>query len=932
MVGADTSGLSNEEKVIVLKTDNVDVVAKNLTNESDSQNKYPEFDNSDIDEEELYKKVESAIPNTKEAMLLVEEKDENESDGEPLELSDTKTIDSSYDGLFNRDKLDQTIKNLQRTYDEMLVQIVGSKVEEAESRTDAKKSRGELNEALGSAAQENRRLFENCLNKLSFRFSELELNYTNKLNDFKQLLTISRKEKDNKVIEWKDRYEKLQNRWNDIMNDMENLQREKEDLRIERDSLYMGRPLLPESPKAHVLNAGGVRFEKQSHTSFTGPVDTSFNLNPLSTTVEFPVSTPLLNQGSFNFVDSGLTIKTPNVTVQWQDFKQSKELKDMLQKQRVENLRLFAKQVLLSMSESIDAMMGTVFLINPKSNELQSFCLVCKYDFGNPSLSELIENKSISTSNQYSNTSHLLSEGPKAAPKSISVPISQGIVGEVFTKETALNLFDVATYKKHYKMVDRETGLKTKVALCYPLYSKKTNTCIGVLQMMNKCKSLDFPNDVEPFDIQDEAKMTEFSKIFSDILDSEAENLPFSHYVKPQQKERISVYSTKKNTEILTDISKTINTTNLVRIYGPNTSKVFDDLDETTNQFSKSQVTGRPSNALVPKDVEEYIKNLEACWRRAVSDTAQHKNNVLGLEAALEEKKVKIKVLEDLVAEKQKTIDELNGTLMSEFKDKKQSKQEWNIKENEMRIQLDFIKKTHNTLVQEHMIRLKEDSIKSLLLPVNNPTNDLSLLRTSQEKKVLLPYLDPKLKNKKNGKQKPIPNEISDRTTTVFQPIFSELFTQLPLPAIILTKKFRIWRFNSRFLHLVGCQPENEIFLSQILGMVFSDICVGIEPDNLSKLMQYDILQGLALTKFSPGEDGNTSVASVERSDSRSSSVLSNKKSFVKVTAFVSRIGQPGQKFSGGLGTAKVSVSPSEDSYASNSAITGPLFSIVFTK
>ncbi|KAG2386437.1 hypothetical protein C9374_002181 [Naegleria lovaniensis] len=828
------------------------------TTSSDHEQRYSEFK---LEELAVSPPNENYIQFLEKDVDLDKESDieESEDEEEELDLQNPKSARQEAprheepkegpnalpgDFLFNYTKFNSTVKKLASLFNETMVLKAGSmaddsiihkkiNVEQEEGLT-SKPSSAQLStnsrEVLENASEmffEAKKNFDKHLKHLDFRLKEMEVAFNSRLGELRQELTIARKEKDVRSLEWKERYDKLHKRWNDVMTAMSNLQKEKEELRRERDGLF--------SLKIGVSSAA----TQPSHQIVTTKEQETRVISK-----EYPETSHIVRY------DSPAQKDRP-------------ESKEQALKMRYGVLRSISQSLLNSMVDSLQSQMATLFIYNPKQNELQSFCLVCKYDFSDPALSTLVENKNISNATQYSSNTHTLSGGPKSPPKHIYLPANQGIAGEVFTRSVALNVFDVPTYKKHYRYVDKETGLKTKVAICFPLISKKTNGCIGVLEVMNKTPNPDALEENEPYDIQDEAKMFEFSRIFSELIDNEYECLPFSIFVKPLK----TALAWKESKEKKDDLS--YSNLNVTRVYPQSTMRVFDDLDDLSPQSPTKIGSVRAPSALVPKEVEEYIKKLESCWRKSVNETAQHKNSIVKLEELLNEKQQLLKNLERKNSELEKSLDEVKSKMISEFKEQKQAKQEWKIKENEMRVELEFIKKTHNTLVQEHMFRLKEESIKSLLLPVNtsqisqslggenvNTLNNSSLIgrQSPVERKGELPYLDHKV-NKKLMAKKPskntldqtrVPQDLSERTTAYFPPVFSELFTQLPLPALILNNKFRIWRFNNRFLSFLGCKSEqHEIYLSQLLGISFADICIGIEPENLPKLMQYDILQGL---------------------------------------------------------------------------------------
>eukprot|EP00949_MAST-11_sp_MAST-11-sp1_P003229 g3229.t1 len=87
----------------------------------------------------------------------------------------------------------------------------------------------------------------------------------------------------------------------------------------------------------------------------------------------------------------------------------------------------------------------------------------------------------------------------------IRVPLSAGIVGEVFQKRHALNIPDAYLHPTFNGSIDKKTGFITKAVLCMPVFSlHDAETVVGIVQVMNK--------RIEPFifDADDEKLLSAF--------------------------------------------------------------------------------------------------------------------------------------------------------------------------------------------------------------------------------------------------------------------------------------------------------------------------------------------------------------------------------------------------------------------------------------
>ena len=87
----------------------------------------------------------------------------------------------------------------------------------------------------------------------------------------------------------------------------------------------------------------------------------------------------------------------------------------------------------------------------------------------------------------------------------IRIPMSHGIVGHVYTTKAVLNVANAHEDARFDKSIDMKTGYQTKSVLCMPVMEKKSNKCIGVIEVMNK---LTAPNK---FMESDESLLAAFS-------------------------------------------------------------------------------------------------------------------------------------------------------------------------------------------------------------------------------------------------------------------------------------------------------------------------------------------------------------------------------------------------------------------------------------
>ena len=112
------------------------------------------------------------------------------------------------------------------------------------------------------------------------------------------------------------------------------------------------------------------------------------------------------------------------------------------------DIDVLLKKIMSIATELLEAERSTLFLHDPKTNELWS----------------------------------RVAEG--VAEKEIRFPATAGIAGEVFTSQQAINIPDAYLDSRFNQEVDRMTGFRTKSILCVPVISRQGNT-VGVVQVLN---------------------------------------------------------------------------------------------------------------------------------------------------------------------------------------------------------------------------------------------------------------------------------------------------------------------------------------------------------------------------------------------------------------------------------------------------------------
>jgi PAS domain-containing protein len=719
-----------------------------------------------------------------------------------------------------------------------------------------------------------------------FNLAETQNNHTIEILRAENKLVT--KDRDIKIKEWRERYEKIQYRWNDLTEQLSKLQKDKEEIRIQRDQLLT----------THKQKGRLMRDEK--------------NANSTS--------------------DRRSTFE--------------RTLADLL----------------TGITESLEADRATIFLYSAPSDELRSIAIypVPKDE------SALLEELEIDEEEYHSKI-----------PKEIRIPASKGIAGAVFTSGIPENIENAYSDKRFFQAVDKMTGCRTKLILTYPIYSVRADSIIGVLQLINK------KNGEGSFGLQDEARCTEFASFLSYVFASVHDLYDFL----PSSQTNGS-HPTKK-----------LSDRNLLNGQSPMTTdnSPLTPSSELPPDFGKSSSTDY-SNGIIPKGLDDYIKKLEQCWRRAVGESAQWQNKLSQMENENRKAKSKIYGLERKVAELEEINKEVKEKMLKNHKEYKIAKQDLLLKETEMKNELNACRSANQQLLVEQMKSGNEDTVKNIILPVSSVGSPVNRVRGNTAPSITLPYIDLKSQSKKIvlnlggsdianqlspkvpelvlpsnlqpssprgplGAQPPLiptgsasPLKVftstanvlsmsatgspthavaqveytftqSSQRTPVCKEIFLDVFTRGPAPMILLSKEFRIWRVNNKFCDMLECDEQS------LLGLTLSDISIGVEFDTLPRLLQFDIVQGLAIcrpndkldsgghnrTHSSPNtsEELNTSM---NLSPGSRSAKQKKKKNFTKVNIQISQLGVAGEKYRV-LKSSSVS-----------RLIKAPIFALVFSK
>jgi PAS domain-containing protein len=706
-----------------------------------------------------------------------------------------------------------------------------------------------------------------------FNLSETQANHTTEI--LRAEITILTKDRELKVKEWRDRYEKIQYRWDDLTAQLTQLQKEKEEIRVQRDQL---------------------------------------------------------------------------LTTHKQKVKLSKEEKHA--NAATERRKMFERtlsELLVGITDSIEADRATVFLYSAPTEELKSIALYP------------IPRDETTTVSDYDGEE---TEDSAKIPKEIKIPATKGIAGAVFSSGCPENIENAYTDKRFFPIIDKQTGYRSKVMLTYPIYSVRSDSIIGVLQILNK------KSGEGSFGLADEQRCTEFVSFLSYVFASVHElydflpvaNIP-SHHLTRQ----------KTGLGFPDDIS------------------VNSDLPP---DFGKSATLD--FNGGIPKEMEDYIKKLEQCWRRAVGESANWQNRLSNMENENRKAKTKIFTLERKVTELEDINKEVKEKMLKHHKEYKIAKQEWAAKEADTLNELNACRVANQQLLVEQMKTGNEESVKSIILPVSNSNSPLNRVRASSTPAITLPYIDLKNQSKKivinlsgesNGAvvqdtsqpsspttaasnlltQSALPSpartglkssagnqqqnnnnstQLESSTVNILQidqsnhnspqhvrlntapqckDIYIEVFAKCPAATMLLSRNYRIWRVNNKFCDMLECDEQS------LLGLTLSDISVGVELETLPRLLQFDIVQGLAICKPSekaletgkrsspPTRTGPDDLTASLTLSPNSRGGKKKKKNFTKVNIQIAQIGVSGEKYQVLKST-------------SSRQMKAPIYALVFTK
>lgn len=604
---------------------------------------------------------------------------------------------------------------------------------------------------------------------------------------------------------------------------------------------------------------------------------------------------------------------------------------------KISQLSFFKKMmenVLFGVTEALAADRGSIFIFHSPSKELRSLCLV-------------------STSNE-------------KMVKEIRINSRKGIVGKSFTGGEALNIANAYQDNRFYKSIDMETGYVTNSILCYPLYSLQTDAAIGVIQMINK------RGDAQCFTVEDEARMSEYSYMIGAMLDNTKDLLQFG---SGGSVARNNVHDENRSTsgngysETMDSFGDSQTTYSGFRKTGHMNVKRIGH-SRGSNADNVQNLVGRKPTALIPKDIEEYIRKLEQCWRNAVKDCAFLHNVKVQLELEKNNAQNRVFTLEKTAEELEEKLASFRQMNMRMNKQHKIQQMESIERENQLRLELSKYQQMREEIEAQKQM-YENNNLTQLLMNYtmndgnkNNSSNRTKELRMISEnlKKLSTNNNDshdqkplketglhlPSL-NERNPSQhlridiEKVGHTSSESFVTPREPtsqrrqypqkdIYIEAFNNAPAAMCIVTKSYRIWRVNTRLCELLECEEEN------LLGRHVGDICV-MDQGALPRLFQFDVIQGLGVHaparenvrssmqsngpervipiagETNPGQ-GPTSVSTVRTSPPSDHVVYRTpSKPFVKVNLHISSVGDVRQRL-----TSK------------NSTLPAPVYVLIFNR
>lgn len=598
-------------------------------------------------------------------------------------------------------------------------------------------------------------------------------------------------------------------------------------------------------------------------------------------------------------------------------------------------VKQLAEGLLLAITQTLSADRASVFIYHAPSKELRSLCLVSSSD--------------------------------DKMPKEIRLNCRKGIAGRSFTSGEAVNIANAYQDNRFYKSIDAETGYITNSVLCYPLYSPRTDTTIGVLQLINK------KNDQACFSVEDEARMTEYSFLISALLDQTKELFQFGMGGVPmhgQIDSRMGSPSGEGYSETASAhhaLKRKASHVNVKRI-------------GHTTDTSREGRFAKPAS-LVPKDIEDYINKLEQCWRNAVKDCALLQNTKAQLESEKSNSQTRIFALEKNVQELEDKLKSYKDKSVRVSKEQKQQQVDSVNREQQLRNEIKEYQKLKDELDRQKHENESNNIANTLVPPNAAPTsaiqgrissisnataaagpNSTSHWAAPVDKSLSVPPMAPQVSKSPARAEEPLKlpqidenkhkfslemdsvhgvKHASALEDSFFTPrgmdiltqrnhrqngnhreLYAEVFSCFPAPIIILTNQYRVWRVNSKLCDLLDSDEED------LLGLMFSEICL-LDQDTLPRLLEFDVVQGLGIHPPKKGASANnTSSKSVAGAGNttRPEAISSENghvvykvqtKSFLKVNVQISVIGDAGLKFA---------------SSKNGRVVKAPLYALVFNR
>mmetsp|Transcript_7217 Transcript_7217/g.27020 ORF Transcript_7217/g.27020 Transcript_7217/m.27020 type:complete len:1005 (-) Transcript_7217:2178-5192(-) len=483
------------------------------------------------------------------------------------------------------------------------------------------------------------------------------------------------------------------------------------------------------------------------------------------------------------------------------------------------------QQAVSGIKESLNATFALMWVFNQDTNELQTISVAPQPSDEDPETLQKVQKEA-----------------------NFSIPCTKDLIGECFQTSEPVNLLYAHKEEQHNHLADILLNIHTKTMLCFPLISPRTQTAIGVLQVINKTL-LYTKKSMVRFTVDDEEKMNQYAYILGRVLDSARDLYTFGRGSRKQnvtstprrvgrplsggREERIEFLKFHGGllpAHVKTYISDLYNKQiELSTLYEQARSEVKQLTHENRNKdesiqnlkFNQFIFVEDPKKKTKKEELFKSISDLEKVVKSKKKDVEKIDVNALRTDVQ-KVSKAKQKATKVAAAHDGKKKRALKRASQSQFVDNSKKKKTIMALEK----QLEELEESTDDEQDNSFFNANEHVATSSSTSAQQDNAD--------DQKKVTRFITKKQK-------KLIEDQKRRRHRTVYSDIYVDMFSEHPIPLMLLSKYFQVVHVNRSLCKALEC---NQDFL---IGKLFSTLATKVSHSNLAQVFQNDIVNDVRI-------------------------------------------------------------------------------------